>query len=62
MLTIGECHKILGTGYSDEEVKKIRETLYKLAKILLREYQRDRIKKESDESSHILPRIYKRAS
>lgn len=38
MLSITECKKKLnnkGVSYSDEEIKKIREALYKIAEIML---------------------------
>ena len=38
MLSVEECKKTLGKNYSSEEILEIRETLYQMANILIKNY------------------------
>ena len=38
MLSVEECKKLLGGNYSEEEISKIRDTLYQVANILVQNY------------------------
>lgn len=38
MLSINQCRKYLDNRYTDEEVKKIRDSLYQLSDVLVKKY------------------------
>jgi hypothetical protein len=38
MLSVEECKKTLGENHNNEEILKIRETLYQIANILIQNY------------------------
>lgn len=58
MLSIKECRKFLGNDYSDNEIEKIRNTLYKFALI----YFDFDIRKKIDEINNLLSGLNKRTS
>lgn len=55
MLSIEKCKKILtknGANYNDEQVKEIRELLYKLGRIDFMNYQSNKLKNEKSNHLH----------
>lgn len=55
MLSIEKCKKLLqekGTKYTDEQVKEIRDLLYKLGRIDFSHYQQNKLKYEKSNHLH----------
>jgi len=55
MLSIEKCKKLLtqnGANYNDEQVKAIRELLYKLGRIDFENYQSNKLKDEKSNHLH----------
>ena len=51
MITISKCKKILGQVQEEERIKEIRDSLYRIAEILVNEYLRKKDKKEINENT-----------
>jgi hypothetical protein len=45
MLSVDKCKKVLGSNYCDDDISKIRETLYQMANILVKQYIETKEKK-----------------
>lgn len=51
MLSISKCKKILGQVLEERQIKEIRDSLYKIAEILIDEYLKKKNKKEVNENT-----------
>jgi hypothetical protein len=66
MLSVQECKRYLHKGeFSDEQVEQIRDSLYQLADLFIREYIKTKKASKSQmnhEGDHLLPSLNQRTS